>query len=166
MLAYTYISPGKFELSTSQRSDCRACGKYTRREKKFRLFLFLFFCDSGGIDFASLVFHCVGSAITKQGDCAAHTAKTKRDDFQLNLKSPLFVFGLYEQHFVCHCSRSPRDSGGIRTHDPQLRRLLLYPTELRNHRHRVPYVRKMLRKGNQKLTIHNPFAENSLFMCL
>ena len=26
-----------------------------------------------------------------------------------------------------------RDSGGIRTHDPQLRRLLLYPTELRNH---------------------------------
>ena len=25
------------------------------------------------------------------------------------------------------------DSGGIRTHDPQLRRLLLYPTELRNH---------------------------------
>ena len=25
-----------------------------------------------------------------------------------------------------------RDSGGIRTHDPQLRRLLLYPTELRN----------------------------------
>ena len=26
-----------------------------------------------------------------------------------------------------------RDSGGVRTHDPQLRRLLLYPTELRNH---------------------------------
>ena len=26
-----------------------------------------------------------------------------------------------------------RDSGGIRTHDPQLRRLLLYPAELRNH---------------------------------
>ena len=25
-----------------------------------------------------------------------------------------------------------RDSGGVRTHDPQLRRLLLYPTELRN----------------------------------
>ena len=25
------------------------------------------------------------------------------------------------------------DSGGIRTHDPQLRRLLLYPAELRNH---------------------------------
>ena len=24
----------------------------------------------------------------------------------------------------------PRDPGGIRTHDPQLRRLLLYPTEL------------------------------------
>ena len=41
------------------------------------------------IDFASLVFHCVGSAITKQGDCAAHTAKTKRDDFQINLKSSL-----------------------------------------------------------------------------
>ena len=25
------------------------------------------------------------------------------------------------------------DSGAIRTRDPQLRRLLLYPTELRNH---------------------------------
>ena len=24
------------------------------------------------------------------------------------------------------------DPGGVRTHDPQLRRLLLYPTELRN----------------------------------
>ena len=32
---------------------------------------------------------------------------------------------------VAHCAC---DSGGIRTHDPQLRRLLLYPTELRNHR--------------------------------
>ena len=31
---------------------------------------------------------------------------------------------------VAHCAR---DSGGIRTHDPQLRRLLLYPAELRNH---------------------------------
>ena len=30
--------------------------------------------------------------------------------------------------FVCIA----RDSGGIRTHDPQLRRLLLYPTELPN----------------------------------
>ena len=39
-----------------------------------------------------------------------------------------------------------RDSGGIRTHDPQLRRLLLYPTELRNH----PYCTflQMLRKSN------------------
>ncbi len=26
-----------------------------------------------------------------------------------------------------------RDPGGIRTHDPQLRRLLLYPAELRDH---------------------------------
>ena len=59
--------------------------------------------------------------------------------------------------FVCIA----RDSGGIRTHDPQLRRLLLYPTELRNHRHFVRLGRKMLRKGNQKLIIHNPFAENS-----
>ena len=41
------------------------------------------------IDFALLVFHCVGSAITKQGNCAMHTAKTKRDDFQINLKSSL-----------------------------------------------------------------------------
>ena len=131
--------------------------------KSFGFFSLCSFVIPGGIDFASLVFHCVGSAITKQDDCAVHTAKTKRDDFQLNLKSLSFVFGLYDQHFVCHCSRSPCDSGGIRTHDPQLRRLLLYPTELRNHRHRAPYGRKMLRKGNQKLTIHNPFAENSLF---
>ena len=29
--------------------------------------------------------------------------------------------------------RSVRDSVGIRTQDPQLRRLLLYPAELRNH---------------------------------
>ena len=35
---------------------------------------------------------------------------------------------------VAHCAR---DSGGIRTHDPQLRRLLLYPTELRNHQQRL-----------------------------
>lgn len=28
----------------------------------------------------------------------------------------------------------PGDSGAVRTRDPQLRRLLLYPTELRNHR--------------------------------
>ena len=53
------------------------------------------------------------------------------------------------------------DPGGIRTHDPQLRRLLLYPTELRDHRHFVRLGRKMLRKGNQKLIIHNPFVENS-----
>ena len=44
------------------------------------------------IDFALLVFHCVGSAITKQGNCAMHTAKTKRDDFQINLKSSLSRF--------------------------------------------------------------------------
>ena len=42
--------------------------------------------------------------------------------------------------FVAHCAR---DSGGIRTHDPQLRRLLLYPTELRNQ----SYFR--CRSGNQ-----------------
>ena len=29
---------------------------------------------------------------------------------------------------------APCDSVGIRTRDPQLRRLLLYPAELRNHR--------------------------------
>ena len=39
-----------------------------------------------------------------------------------------------------------RDSGGIRTHDPQLRRLLLYPTELRNH-HTV--LRGLLRRKNK-----------------
>jgi hypothetical protein len=31
------------------------------------------------------------------------------------------------QAFAC---KAPGDPGGIRTHDPQLRRLLLYPTEL------------------------------------
>ncbi len=37
------------------------------------------------------------------------------------------------------------DSGGIRTHDPQLRRLLLYPAELRNHRQKSPfYLSKLL----------------------
>ena len=30
--------------------------------------------------------------------------------------------------------KTTRDSVGIRTQDPQLRRLLLYPAELRNHR--------------------------------
>ena len=29
------------------------------------------------------------------------------------------------------------DPGGIRTHDPQLRRLLLYPAELRDHQHTI-----------------------------
>ena len=30
------------------------------------------------------------------------------------------------------------DLGGVRTHDPQLRRLLLYPTELRDHHKKQP----------------------------
>ena len=53
-----------------------------------------------------------------------------------------------------------RDSGGIRTHDPQLRRLLLYPTELRNQSYfRCRSVVKMdcsplkLRKSNTKFPI-------------
>ena len=52
------------------------------------------------------------------------------------------------------------DSGGIRTHDPQLRRLLLYPTELRNQSYfRCRSVVKMdcsplkLRKSNTKFPI-------------
>ena len=45
----------------------------------------------------------------------------------LYYKSHPFRSGL-PMMFVCIA----RDSGGIRTHDPQLRRLLLYPTELRN----------------------------------
>ena len=48
----------------------------------------------------------------KQCGCAMHTVKPKRDNFQINLKSSLSCFWLYEQHLVCYCSRSPCDPGG------------------------------------------------------
>ena len=35
------------------------------------------------------------------------------------------------------CELFFRDPGGIRTHDPQLRRLLLYPAELRDQQARM-----------------------------
>ncbi len=37
------------------------------------------------------------------------------------------------------------DPGGIRTHDPQLRRLLLYPAELRDHALKVGKISNFLR---------------------
>ena len=40
----------------------------------------------------------------------------------------------------------PRDSVGIRTRDPQLRRLLLYPAELRN-----PRMQNFGCKGTKKI---------------
>ena len=80
--------------------------------------------------FARLSLRRLGN--NKQGVCATHTAKIKRDNFQMNLKSSLSCFWLFEQHLICYCSRSPRDSVGARTQNLQLRRLLLYPVELRN----------------------------------
>ena len=38
------------------------------------------------------------------------------------------------------------DLGGVRTHDPQLRRLLLYPTELRDHHKKQPMADNLYSK--------------------
>ena len=38
------------------------------------------------------------------------------------------------------------DLGGVRPHDPQLRRLLLYPTELRDHHKKQPTADKLYSK--------------------
>ena len=43
------------------------------------------------------------------------------------------------------------DSGAVRTLDPQLRRLLLYPTELRNHR--LQHIIAQRSKGNTKSSL-------------
>ena len=40
------------------------------------------------------------------------------------------------------------DSVGIRTQDPQLRRLLLYPTELRNHRFKGAKLQQIAEYSN------------------
>ena len=81
---------------------------------------------------APLVFHCVGSAITNNAAVPRTQQEQERDNFQINLKSSLSYFWLYEQRIVFYCSRTPCDPVGARTQDLQLRRLLLYPTELRN----------------------------------
>ena len=57
--------------------------------------------------------------------------------------------------FVCIA----RDSGGIRTHDPQLRRLLLYPAELRNHPSEHLCCKPILHKLRQ---YHRPRGGNKL----
>ena len=63
-----------------------------------------------------------------------------------------------------------RDSGGIRTHDPQLRRLLLYPTELRNQSYfrcqdvvqRTPYPLKLRKSNTKKQKTQNKSAIPSI----
>ena len=55
--------------------------------------------------------------------------------YQINCKYMKKVLKFHKKAltiFVNACF-SESDSGAIRTLDPQLRRLLLYPTELRNH---------------------------------
>ena len=62
------------------------------------------------------------------------------------------------------------DSGGIRTRDPQLRRLLLYPTELRNHHPRPAAAQVgakinllfLLSKTNRHFTRHRPLRRHTL----
>ena len=56
----------------------------------------------------------------------------KRDRVQASLTQPLSRNATAETKVSAVSSRPFRDSEGIRTLDPQLRRLLLYPTELRN----------------------------------
>ena len=113
------------------------------------------------IDFALLVFHCVGSAIyIHLGgiDAAAslYCVFPLESSAMCNKKAVLCTAPFIIRATICeqapivalitkatlasgflvaHCAR---DSGGIRTHDLQLRRLLLYPTELRNQ----PYFAK------------------------
>ncbi len=48
------------------------------------------------------------------------------------------------------------DPGGIRTHDPQLRRLLLYPAELPDH---LYFFRKSVAKVSDFLEINNTSAQ-------
>ena len=50
-----------------------------------------------------------------------------------------------------------RDSGAVRTLDPQLRRLLLYPTELRNHRRAGPESPVCGCKGRKNFSFSSPF---------
>ena len=86
MLAYTYISHGKFELIDKPKPELQG-----PRDAIVRITL--------------------GSICTQIPLFANHLIPKKEPISRL--------LG------IC-------DSGGVRTHDPQLRRLLLYPTELRN----------------------------------
>ncbi len=54
-----------------------------------------------------------------------------------------------------------RDSGAVRTRDPQLRRLLLYPTELRNHR-QIRRTAHDLRGKDRKSFSQQPPAEQKI----
>ena len=111
------------------------------------------------IDFALLVFHCVGSAskiciggigyyadqgLLRLTPFPHGTSAMCNKKAVLCTASFVILVTICEQapivtnttkatlasgFFIALCAR---DSGGIRTHDPQLRRLLLYPAELRN----------------------------------
>ena len=62
---------------------------------------------------ASLVFHCVGSAITNNVSVLRTQQKQREITFKYTWSHLSSVFWLFEQHLVCYCSRSPRDSGGM-----------------------------------------------------
>ena len=97
-------------------------------------YIIFFFCDSGGIDVAATL--C----------CVFPLESSAKHNNKAVLSTAIFVISatFCEQvHTVADTTKATRksgflvalcarDSGGIRTHDPQLRRLLLYPTELRN----------------------------------
>ena len=59
---------------------------------------------------------------------------------------------------------SVSDSVGIRTQDPQLRRLLLYPTELPNRSLCFPFYRKVGAKVVKKIVIASG-SFKMLFIC-
>ena len=107
--------------------------------RKGELFDSPFLCDSGGID-AAAALYCVFPLESS----AKHNKKAVQCTADFVIRAticeqapivPLTTKATLPSGFlVALCAR---DSGGIRTHDPQLRRLLLYPTELRNHPYRI-----------------------------
>ena len=58
-------------------------------------------------------------------------------------------FQAFESFVMLKC-----DPGGIRTHDPQLRRLLLYPAELRDH-----FSKKSFAKVRDFLQLSNTYRQ-------
>ena len=69
----------------------------------------------------------------------------------------LLTMGLPQKKRQSDCSVvvvCKSDSGGVRTHDPQLRRLLLYPTELRNQH----YLHAKTKNNHRQNCIGQAFA--------